>query len=201
MANTETGLKQQISTSRYCDESFINLTTGQTKSGWKVFCHTSIARQVYCNRGNYSMDHAFSKSFPSAKTLVEENQPFIIFFVLKSPTFWFWQNFVSVFKKALRQSVSTYHKDKWFPTSGCSPIHFRFAASSQVGHTTQITQDTLCVVKMADKGEWKFTRNNELQGKRLQKNLRFGEASCWLPNRGKILVDSSCSLRWSSACS
>ena len=93
------------------------------------------------------MDHAFSKSFPSAKTLVEENQPFIIFFFLKSPTFWFWQNFVSVFKKALRQSVSTYHKDKWFPTSGCSPIHFRFVASSQVEHTTQITQDTLCVVK------------------------------------------------------
>ena len=102
MANTETGLKQQISTSRYCDESFINLTTGQTKSGWKVFCHTSISRQVYYNRGNYSMDHAFRKSFPSAKTLDEENQPFIIFFVLKFPTFWFWQNFVSVFKKALR---------------------------------------------------------------------------------------------------
>ena len=130
MANTETGLKQQISTSRYCDESFINLTTGQTKSGWKVFCHTSISRQVYYNRGNYSMDHAFRKSFPSAKTSIffpfllqyrrnpavrrlnlatnwqltklKKNQPFIIFFVLKFPTFWFWQNFVSVFKKALR---------------------------------------------------------------------------------------------------
>ena len=201
MANTETGLKQQISTSRYCDESFINLTTGQTKSGWKVFCHTSISRQVYCNRGNYSMDHAFSKSFPSAKTSVEENQPFIIFFVLKFSTFWFWQNFVSVFKKALRYSVTTYHKDKWFPTSGCSPIHFRFVASSEVEHTTQITLDTLCVVKDGGQRGMKFTWHNELKGKRLLKNLRFGEASCWLQNRGKILVDSSCSLGWSSTCS
>ena len=57
------------------------------------------------------------------------------------------------------------------------------------------------LLKMADKGKWKFTRNNQLQGKRLQKNLRFCEASCWPQNRGKILVDSSCSVRWSSACS
>ena len=44
--------------------------------------------------------------------------------------------------------------------------------------------------KMVDKGEWEFTWNNELKGKRLQENLRFGEASCGLQNRDEILVDT-----------
>ena len=43
---------------------------------------------------------------------------------------------------------------------------------------------------MVDKGEWEFTWNNELKGKRLQENLRFGEASCGLQNRDENLVDT-----------
>ena len=35
-------------------------------------------------------------------TKLKENQPFIIFFVIKFSMFWFLQNFVSAFKKAIR---------------------------------------------------------------------------------------------------
>ena len=39
----------------------------------------------------------------------------------------------------------------------------------------------------------------EPEGKRLQKNLWFGEASCGMQNRGEILLDTLCSLRLSNA--
>ena len=51
---------------------------------------------------------------------------------------------------------------------------------------------------MADKAKRRFTGNNELNGKRLQKNLGLSEASNGMLNRGKSLLGTLCSLRLSS---
>ena len=116
------------------------------------------------------------------------------FFLLKFPTFCVSQNFVNVFQKALWSVCLSvcykYHEDEWFRTSGFSPVHFRLLEPT--------TQDTLRNLK--DGGQVKM-KYSEPEGKRLQKNLWLGEASCGMQNRGEILLDSLCSLRLSNACS
>ena len=77
---------------------------------------------------------------------------------------------------------------RWFRTSGCSLFYFRFLTPSWADHLLPMIHYAL--FKMADKGKQNFTRNNELKGKRLQKILSLGKASCGLKNRGEILVDT-----------
>ena len=69
-----------------------------------------------------------------------------------------------------------------------------FPLTYSANHPGYIAQ----IKKMADKAKWKFIWNNELEGKRLQKNLWLGEASCGMQNRGEILLDSLCSIRLSN---
>ena len=83
-----------------------------------------------------------------------------------------------------------YHEDEWFRTSGFSPVHFRLLEPT--------TQDTLRNLKDGEQVKMKYS---EPEGKRLQKNLWLGEASCGMQNRGEILLDTLCSLRLSNACS
>ena len=113
------------------------------------------------------------------------------FFLLKFPIFRVSQNFVNVFQKALRSVCLSvchkYHEDEWFRTSGFSPVHFRLLEPT--------TQDTLRNLKDGEQVKVKYS---EPEGKRLQKNLWLGEASCGMQNRGEILLDSLCSLRLSN---